>query len=208
MERNVKDVRTLVEDLLGPIAVVGVPVEHHDALALCGDQTGGDGDVVEQAEAHGPRPERVVSGGSHREKGDIAFAVPEAFDRVQARTGGTQGRVEGGRGCDGVLVEVSAAAQAMILYALDVQRVVNDLELSPCCPSRFERDGHFGRRRVCDAGEDRLQALRTLRVPLACCVCCELLVTSEQHYHSTTVPPPRLERGGDPAVVPVSERSP
>jgi hypothetical protein len=45
-------------------------------------------------------------------------------------------------------------------------------------------------------------------VPLSCCVCCELLVTSEQHYHSTTVPPPRLERGGDPAVVPVSERPP
>jgi hypothetical protein len=45
-------------------------------------------------------------------------------------------------------------------------------------------------------------------VPFSCCVRCELLVTPEQHYHSTTVSPPRLERGGDPAVVPVSERPP
>ena len=88
----------------------------------------------------------MVPGRSHREKGDIAIAVAKAFDCIQAGTGGTQGCVKRGRGCNGVLIEVTAAAEAMILDALDVQRVVNDLEFSPCCPPGFERDGHFGRR--------------------------------------------------------------
>ena len=45
---------------------------------------------------------------------------------------------EAGTG-DGVLVEVAAAPQAMVLDALDVRRVVDDLELCPCRPARLER---------------------------------------------------------------------
>jgi len=75
MERNVKNLRALVEDLLGPIAVVRVPVEHHHPLTTRGDRSGRNGHVVEQTEAHRPCPERVMSGGSDREKRDVTFAV-------------------------------------------------------------------------------------------------------------------------------------
>ncbi len=56
VERDVKHVRTLVEDLLSPVAVVGVPVEHHDVFALSGKHPGCDRYIVEQTKAHRPRP--------------------------------------------------------------------------------------------------------------------------------------------------------
>ena len=83
-----------------------------------------------------------MPGRSHREKGAVAFSAAEAFDCVQAGARSPQGCVKRSRGGDSVLVEVSAPAEAMILDALDVRRVVNDLEFSSCCPTGLERDGH------------------------------------------------------------------
>ena len=42
--------------------------------------------------------------GSHREKGDIAFAVAKAFEGVQTGTGSAQGGIERGGDRDRVLV--------------------------------------------------------------------------------------------------------
>ena len=75
-----------------------------------------------------------MPGRPHGEKSNVALAVTEAFDCVQAGTGGTQGGVKRGGDRDGVLVEVSAAADAVVLDALDVRGVVDDLELLRVLP--------------------------------------------------------------------------
>ena len=143
---------------------------------------------------------------SHRQKGDVALTVPQSFGRVQPCTRRAQGCVERSRGGNRVLIEVAASSEAVVLDAFDVQRVVNDLELSTCGPAGLERNSHACRRRVLDAREDCLQTLGTLRVPLSCCVRCELLVTPEQHCHPTTVPPLGLTGVGDPTAISESGR--
>ena len=63
MERGVQHVGAVVEDLLGPVAVVIVNIEYRHAFAAASSQVvGGDGGIVEEAEA-AKRPVRsVVSG--------------------------------------------------------------------------------------------------------------------------------------------------
>ena len=199
MERDIQHVRTLVEDILSPVAMMGVPVEDHHAFAPGRYRGSCDSDVVEQAKSH--RSCRRARGArrSYREKSDVTIAVAKAFDGVQTGTRSTQGGVKGSRSGDGVLVEMAASTEAMILDSLNVRRMVDDLELLSSCPAGFERGDHFCCRRVCDAGEDCLQALGTLRVPISCCVRGELLVTSEQHghCHDRTAPGPLARRGCD-----------
>ena len=197
VERHVKDVGPVVEHLLGPVAVVGVPVEHHDPLALCGKQAGGDRDVVEQAETHRSGGERVVPGRPHREEGSVAFTAPETLDRVGTCSRGSKGCLEGGPGSDGVLVEVPAPARAVVLDACDVRRVMDDLELGARRPTRLEREGRLGGGGLLDAGEHCLEPLGPFGMPSSRVVGGEFLVSSEQHHHCTTVPssdPTRSDR--------------
>ena len=65
VRRGVEDVRLLVEDGLGAVAVVHVPVEDGDALAGGVQHRGGDGDVVDEAEAHGAVARGVMAGRAH-----------------------------------------------------------------------------------------------------------------------------------------------
>jgi len=84
----------------------------------------------------------------------------------------------------------------MVLYLLDVGRIVHDPEFLARRAAGFERHCDLGGGRVVDPGEDRGEPLGALRVPSPGGVCCEFLMSPEQHYHSTTVPPARSMRGG------------
>ena len=70
VRRRVQELRVVVEDRLGPVAVVHVPVDDRDALREAGPAQcdRGDRDVVEQAETRGATCRCVVAGRArHRE---------------------------------------------------------------------------------------------------------------------------------------------
>ena len=60
--RDVEHVGVVPEDLLGAVAVVHVPVDDQHPLAPRRARRRGDGDVVDETEAHGPVGGRVVTG--------------------------------------------------------------------------------------------------------------------------------------------------
>ena len=89
--RDVEDVRIVPEDLLGPVAVVHVPVDDQHALAEGGTRGRRDGHVVEEAEPHGAVGRRVVPRGADRDEGrrprPAARAPPGRPPRLRRRAG-------------------------------------------------------------------------------------------------------------------------
>ena len=136
-----------------------------------------------------------MAGGSHSKKGAVASPLRRRSTASRpapaARRAASKERGDG----HGVLVEVAAAFEAVVLYLLDVGGVVDDPQLLARCPAGLERHGHLGGGRVVDSGKDGGQPFGALGVPVSGGVCCEFLVSSEQHYHSTTVPPSCPMRG-------------
>ena len=90
VERHEEHAVVVAEDVLRPVAVVDVPVEDRDALEaeLGLRETGGDGDVVEEAEAHRAAGERMVAGWPYERE-----AV--ALDGLDRAPGGEQRRAVG-----------------------------------------------------------------------------------------------------------------
>ena len=83
------------EDVVGAVAVVDVPVEdQHPLDAQRGDRmTRGDGDVVEQAEAHRPVRHGVVSRWAMRAEAHLpGAAVDQPANQLHRAAGGVQGR--------------------------------------------------------------------------------------------------------------------
>jgi hypothetical protein len=81
-----------LEDLLGAVAVVYVPVEDQDALGAGGKRVSGrDGDVVEQAEAHRPVALGVVPGWTKPAEGRVRFPCKQPVGRVARPACRTQG---------------------------------------------------------------------------------------------------------------------
>ena len=63
MGRDVEHVRIALEEMLRAVAVMQVPVDdHHAPEAAAPEPRGGDGDVVEEAEAHRAIALRMVAG--------------------------------------------------------------------------------------------------------------------------------------------------
>ena len=85
VERDVRDPRVGVEDVLGAVAVMGVVVDDQHPLAPIGERRGGDRDVVDQAEPHRARRRGVVARRADREEGGVGLAPIEPVDRVEAR---------------------------------------------------------------------------------------------------------------------------
>ena len=92
VDAGVEDVPGGGEDLLGPVAVVDVPVEDQDALgAARGDRVRrGDGDVVEQAEAHRARALGVMAGWPGPQNANAGLAGRAAIGRGGRAPGGME----------------------------------------------------------------------------------------------------------------------
>ena len=86
MDAGEEDVVAAAEDLGGAIAVVDVPVEDEDPLGpeLGNRQRRGDGDVVEEAEAHRPRGLGVMAGWPAGTEADLASPARTARVIAQA----------------------------------------------------------------------------------------------------------------------------
>ena len=63
------------EDGLGPVAVVGVPVEDQHPFPFGGQVGRCHRHVVEEAEAHGPGRQGVVAGRPHSQEGGFPFTI-------------------------------------------------------------------------------------------------------------------------------------
>ena len=118
IERMLEDARhqdALVagDDVLGAVAVVDVEVDDRDALEAAHVErvARGDGDVVEEAEAHRLVARRVMAGRAHRAErvGDVA--VDDRVGGGDGGAGGAQHRVQGAGRSDRVGVERAAAGR-------------------------------------------------------------------------------------------------
>ena len=93
------------------------------ARACCGH-----GHVVEQAEAHGPVGESVVTGRPDGDQPDSALG-PQALDGHEPRPGGLSGRLPRAGGGVGVGIEGAAARCAELTQRLEIGRIVDPGEL-------------------------------------------------------------------------------
>ena len=121
----------LGEHRLGAVAVVHVPVEHEHARAavLVERAAGGDGDVVEQAEAHGTPRLRMVARRAESAEGRARSARRhQRVDHRHRAAGGVDGRVVGARAHQRVEIDRSAAARGQLGDRPDVLRRMHRLE--------------------------------------------------------------------------------
>ncbi len=97
MHRKKVNARVIVEDALGAVAVVNVPVEDRDPLdlfvvVLC--VSGGDGDIIENTETHRVFGRRVMSRRAGGDKGVLRFALHHGIDPGTGSAGREQCRIE------------------------------------------------------------------------------------------------------------------
>ena len=95
MRRAVEQVLVRPERILRAVAVMHVEIDHGHALGavLCAGVLGGDGHVVEQAEAHGARRLGMVPRGTHGAEGVVGGARHDLVDGVDRGAGGAQRRI-------------------------------------------------------------------------------------------------------------------
>lgn len=101
MDGEEEDVGVFVEDVLGPVAVVDVPIDDEDAVdapSFAG-VAGGDGGVVVDAEAHAAGCGGVVAGGADGGEGVADVALEDGIDGGESGAGGETGDF-GGLGAD------------------------------------------------------------------------------------------------------------
>ncbi len=129
MGRHVQHVRIVVEDVLGAVAVVHVPIDDRHALPGCCELRRSDRDVVEEAEAHRPVGHGMVSRRAARRKGDVTRSGLERVDGVEHGTGGPQrGGPRPGRRVR-VGIEIAPASLAEAFELRHVARGVHTLEI-------------------------------------------------------------------------------
>jgi hypothetical protein len=119
VDRREEHARVGVEDLVGPVAVVHVPVEHEHALDAMGRLRVAcrHGDVGEEAEAHRPIGLGVVA---RRPQGGDTQPRPVAEQRVDkgdGSTGAAQRRLPGPGHGDRVGVDAPATAGGQLLQS-------------------------------------------------------------------------------------------
>src|SRR5207253_5713720 len=116
VDARVEDLRGAVEDRLGSVPVMDVPVQHQDPLHATAIERvrACHGDVVEQAETHRAISLRVVTG--RPEPAERETAVGEqSLGRVDSPARGMKGGLPGTGAGDGVEVEHPAAASGELL---------------------------------------------------------------------------------------------
>jgi hypothetical protein len=123
------------------------------------------GDVVEEAEAHGPIPLGVMPGGTGADERGPGAPLHHGVDRRDAAAGGQQRRRPGALRHAGVGIEPHGRPGADAPQGLDVRFVVDPRQRLE--RGRLRGDGQEPRQRAAalEAIPDGGQALRPLRVP-------------------------------------------
>ena len=123
----------------------------------------GDGDLVEEAEAHCAIRARVVAGRPHRAEGVTRAPAGDLVHRDQERADGRAGHFEAPRAHVGIPVDGAPAPGGQVADARHVRRRVNQREIrvgrGPGTDAPETRHGLEG-------SENRLESLGPLRMPL------------------------------------------
>jgi hypothetical protein len=116
--------RVVAEGFLGAVAVVDVEVDDGDPLQPVHVErvAGGDGDVVEQAEAHRLVRARMVAGRADRAEGVVDRAGDDVVGGGQRQAGGAQGGAVAVLAQQGVAVERIVFAGGRQVVAHQVER--------------------------------------------------------------------------------------
>ncbi len=122
----------LAEDLLGPVAVVYIPIEdQHSFTALRQRLLGRDRDIVEQAEAHRRRPLGMVTGRTQRADRERHIAGQQSIDRRAGPARRPLRRLPRSSRDRGLYVDHPAAGLRQTLDSVDQLQLVGALELRP-----------------------------------------------------------------------------
>ena len=129
MGRDVEHIGIVPEDVLGAVPVVDVPVDDEDPLAEGRARGRGDGDVVDEAEAHGPVGGGVMAGRADRDEGDAISALLECPEGGQPGPRGAPCRRPRVRPRVRVRVDVTAPLRAEGLETGEIDRVMDARQL-------------------------------------------------------------------------------
>ena len=159
--------RVAAENVFGAVAVMHVEIDDGDALEamLLERVHGGDGDVVEQAEAHGAAAHRMVPRRAHAAKGAVRLPVQHQVGGKHRRAGRVQRGVPGMRIHRGIRVQMNGAA--LRRAGADMADVFHRMHPRQAAHVRLRR--MVMREVLPNAGGDQLvfdraQPLRALRV--------------------------------------------
>ena len=92
MRRAIEQILVGPERGLGAVAVMHIEIDHGHALGamLGAGMQRADGDIVEEAEAHGAGRLGMVTGGTHRAEGVVRLSRHDLIDGVERSTGGAE----------------------------------------------------------------------------------------------------------------------
>ncbi len=118
VDRDEQDVGVGVEDVVGPVAVVDVPVDDHHAREAVrrGRPPRGDRDVAEEAEPHRPRRLGVMAGRTQRAHAHVRLAAQQRVDQRHRAARGPQRGTERAGHRVRVLIDRPAPGGAQLLH--------------------------------------------------------------------------------------------
>ncbi len=165
MRRDVEHALVVVEDVLGAVAVVHVPVDDGHPVALRRQLRRGDRDAVEETESHRPVGHGVMPGRPTGRERNVTLALVERRDGVEHRSDRPECRGPRTRHDRGVGVEVATTGGTELFEPADVVGRVHALDVVPLGDRRFTqfvRTVEAGRR---NTGEGRLDPAVPLGMP-------------------------------------------
>ena len=130
VDRHIEHLGARVEEVVGAVAVVNVPVEDQDPLerVLRDRVDRGDGDVVEDAEAAGARTQRMMARRTAGGEGCDRIAGDEDVDHRDGPADRPQSGLPRSMADQRVVVDLAAAGRAEPLERRHIARVVAGLE--------------------------------------------------------------------------------
>src|SRR5262249_11519469 len=130
VRRYVQRVGAWVEGVLRAVSVVHVVVQDGGALGASAFEQpcGGQGDIVEDTEAHRLIRCGMVSRRTDQAHGIVESAIGDGVDRLDKSAGGPQGSLPGTRRNVRISVDVAAARADELAHRLDMARRVHELE--------------------------------------------------------------------------------
>ena len=189
-----QDPLVTLKDVLGAVAVVDIKVDDRDPFqAMFSHGMGGtDGDVVEEAKAHGTFALGMVPGRTHAAEGGMVLVAHHQVDAHHRGPGGTQGGGEGAPAHGGITIdpgELAIDGRGGAEDEIDVLRIVDPQQLLPGDLGGVvvgDQHLHAGGDHAVGDGE---QPLRALRVVGARLVVLAQVMANKSEVHGVKVSP-------------------
>jgi hypothetical protein len=193
-----EDGRVVVKDSLRAVAMMNVPIDDGDALYLTVASlrvARGDGDVIEETEAHSALTRSVVSGRTHWDEGVLGLAAHKSVNGATRRARAPERRVHRAHGDDRIRVQVCNAFAHGALDRPVVLRRMARLHIAARRGHGFDLRKPRPQRPIAAQGihHDRV-ARRLLRMMLARVVLFEDLMMNDRGRHRADYARARIAR--------------